>query len=313
MLLNRFIVCSKRLLHSALYLSMLALIILLTVIYKNLPTSSKEADIRIALYFEDDSDAADRLAEALLNDNSVYKFHIADDKDSMIDELKAGRLECAYVIPDGFFTSYATGDYNNPILQYYIPASTLLASINEVMFSHILEITGADVLAGLYPEGDRDAIVNGFSDYVQGENVFRLSDVTSGSFDYQSEPHRISLPVFEVTVVLAILAALLSQLIYMEDSERGIYIALSAKERISIRLLLAASSLLPLLAIGGICFLVTYGVTKKLLTLLLTVIIAAFCSILLSALMKKSTLYLRVLPLIVLFSIVITFVVTILY
>lgn len=307
---NRFTVFSKRILTRKVYLLMLAFIIAITAVYKLLPERSSSADIRVALYSMDESEYTYRLFNKLEHSNSLYKFYVAQNETDVINDVKSGKAECGYIIPQNFFTDYIKGNAeDSQIIQYVIPSTTLGATINETVFSNIFSLCADEILIlGVdIPEYNTE-LSERISNYMNSDEIFKISDITSGEFAYDELTYHINIPVYEIALLLTIFSGLLGLLIYMQDYERGIYIALGKWELAEIKSISILTAIFPILLTGLAASAITYGFSVKLLYLSFFGLIIYAAAFLLGFIIKKSTRLTKVLPLTMLFASIIIFI-----
>lgn len=194
---------------------------------------------------------------------------------------------------------------------YKTPSSTLPFSICETLFAQTYQIVAEQLMLSCT---DLDAydeeLVSIYHDYTSGDEVFRLMDVTDHSFDFKTMIYRINIPVFEITVLLILFAGLLGLLLYQKDKEKRIYLAQNNRNLFQLKALSVLTSLLPIFSVGLICNVITYGFAEQVLQVLLTAIAVFFLAMLLSFIIRKSTLLEKVLPLIMLISVIGVFVTT---
>ena len=307
---NVFTVYLKRIFTKKMYVFTLIMLLALTIIYKCLPDAEKTADIRVGIYMEDSGYHADRLADNVKNLSSVYSFYIADSEKQLTDNIKSGHTECGYVIPEGFFDSYIRGlSGENNIILYTAPGTTMSEAISETLFSNIYKICSGDILhyAASSPDLDEqlDLLLNS---YIEGNEIFRVSDSTGGRYIAEAEIYTIDIPVYELSLIIIIFAGLLGLLTYMNDSEREIFIALPDSGRLLLLTSAIASAILPVYALSMLSCAITYGITTRLAALSLCAALSFLTSVLFKPIIRKSTILTKVLPVIMLCSIVIIFV-----
>lgn len=312
--INRFIVFSKRILTHKLYVAMLVLIIVLTAVYTFLPQTSRSADIKVALYSEESSELTEELLAGLEDIHSLYTFYTVDDIDALLRDVKSGYAECGYMIPAGFFRDYINGHQEtNQIIQYTTPATSLGATINETLFSCIFKLCAGDILILGVNIDDYDAeLTEGLSNYLNGDKIFRMESTTSGAFSYDTFVYKINLPVYEMCLVFLLFAGMLGLLLYQQDSERSIYIALSSSDRIGIRCISIFTAMFPILIISLLSSFIMGLSISQILHLILYSILFYVGVLLLGIIIRKSTQLTKVLPLIVLISIIYVFISTLL-
>lgn len=308
-LLNRFIVFSKRIFTKKIYLLMLAFIIVTAGVYKLLPEKNKSADIKVVIYSKDTSEYTDILYDKLTNSNSLYNFYFTDSEENAVSDVKSGKAECGYVIPENFFNGYINGNTENRIVQHVIPSTTLAATINETIFSCIFEICANDILAlGADVHEYDEELSDRLNNYMNSDVIFRISDITDGEFTFENIIYHINIPVYELILTLVIFSGLLGLLIYIQDSERGIYLSLRKSELTQIKSLSILTAILPILFTGLVSSLITEGISAKLINICIFSLFTFITVFLLGFIIKKSTLLTKVLPLIMLISVILIFV-----
>lgn len=307
---NVFTVYLKRIFTKKMYIFTLIMLLTLTIIYKCLPDAQKTADIKVGIYIEDSGYYADKLADSIQNLSSVYSFYIADSEKQLTDNIKSGHSECGYVIPEGFFNSYIKGiSGENNIVLYTAPGTTLSEAISETLFSNIYKICSVDILhyAAASPDLDEQLDLL-LQSYIEGDEIFRVSDSTGGNYIAEAEIYSINIPVYELSLIILIFAGLLGLLTYMTDSEREIFIALPDSSRLLLLTSAIASAILPVYVLSMLSCAITYGIATRLAALSLCAALSFFVSVLLKPLIRKSTILTKVLPVIMLCSIAIIFV-----
>lgn len=311
---NRFTVFSKRIFSHRLYVITLAVIPLLTLVYCLLPQKSRSADIKVALFAVEREKYTDALFSDLTNGNSLYDFYIVSDEDTLLHDVKSGYAECGYKIPADFFKDYINAASENAqVTQYVIPSTTLGATINETVFSSIFKLCANDILLLGTELHDYDAeLTERLDGYMNSDDIFRIEDSIQGEFSFDTLIYNVKLPVYEICVVLILFACLLGLLLYQQDSENNMYVSLDALSGISVKCISVLTGMLPMLIVGLICLgLLQSGITQ----LIHFALYGAACyigTIILSLVIKKSTLLLKVLPLIMLAAIITSFLSTLL-
>lgn len=310
---NRFIALTKRILIRRIYIAILLLIVVLTGVYKVLPEKSQSADIKVALYNEDSSGYYEELLTHLSERNSIYTFYNVSDKEQLLTDVKSGYAECGYFIPEGFFLAYASGTaWNDPIKLYITPSSTFHSVINETVFSSLLNVCAEDTLLhAVNNHRWNKELADGLEHYRNSEDVFTIADSTEGEFTFQSMVYHIDLPITETISILLLFAGLLGLLLFLHDKERKMYVALDNKELFQIKILSIVTSIIPVLLVGMVSLTVTFGFGKHILFALAVAVASLIISIILSLIIRKSTLLEKVLPLIMLTALIAVFIKTI--
>lgn len=309
-LFNKFCVYTKRILFHRLYVLMLALIIMLTVVYCLLPEQKRSTDIKVAMFFQEDNAFTRQLLHEIETESSVYSFYIAKSEASLIDDVKSGRAECGYVIPLNFFDDYIHGRVEeNPIQQYVIPSSTLHFSINETFFSNILEVSALKILTeGVGIPEYNEELEQLMYDYMNSDSVFTLTTPLKGEISYDDIVYKLDIPVYEISIILIIFSALLGLLMFYRDREKGMYDALPRTELLQNKAMSIATAILPLFAAGCISVIILNGFSTRLISLAATSAVIFIAVLLSSLIIRKSTILVKVLPLITFISTIILFV-----
>lgn len=306
--MNRLIVAWKRILHRKLYWCMLGVLLILTGIYALLPAKSQSTEIRVAVYLEDTSAYTTQFKEELDASASLYQFYYVDASTDVIRDVQAGDAECGFVLPDGFFSGYIAGSGEPKVSLYETSASTLSSAICETFFHYIFNVASPQILVDTIDDAAlSEELKSRMQAYMNSDTIFRMSSVTDGAYDYKENTYRIQLPIYECTCLLVLFASLFSLMLFLQDQERGIYIALSGKHRYGILCTGLLAGILPIYGIGMLCNGITYG-TATLLQVTLVSLLAYLLSLVLSVFIKKSRTLAKWIPVLLLITIVYFFV-----
>lgn len=312
--LNRFIVFTKRILTHKLYIVMLFSIILLTVIYACLPASERSADIKVSIYSEEAAANTAAIMDKISSDNSLYTFYLTSDMEKMISDVKSGYAECGYYIPENFFEDYIDGlSGDNQIIQYTTPSTTLGATINETLFATIFTLCSDRLLTLSVDIPEYDSELTGRLDYyVKSDNIFRIKNSVTGEFSYKDYIYQIKLPVYEICLVFMLFSSLLGLLLFQQDKEKNMYVALGKHEQSSIELTAIISAIIPVMLTSLISAIITGLTATRFIHLILWAVLFSVFTFILGLIIKKSTILTKVLPLIILISIIVVFLSTLL-
>lgn len=309
-LINRFTVLSKRILSHGLYLCMLMLIVILTVIYQLLPTKQQSADIRVAVCCDDHDGYIEKVFAELERNNTLYKFYMVDEVDDVIDDVKSGYAECGFYIPDGFFHNYIIGNEDaDKIEKYTTPSSTISAAILETFFANAYQICAEDML--LYhvnmPEYN-EQLSERFDYYTHGDETFHLLSPNGEQFSFETLEYRVKIPVYEIVLILMFFGALLGLMMYQQDKEKRMYLALSTADHLQLKSMTILVNVLPLTVVGIISSLVIGLSIASILWLVIYGILFVVFAMLLSLIVRKSTQLAKLLPVLMLGAIILIFI-----
>ncbi len=306
--MNRLIVAWKRILHRKLYWCMLGVLLILTGIYALLPAKSQSTEIRVAVYLEDASAYTTQFKEELNASASLYQFYYVDTSNEVIRDVQAGDAECGFVLPDGFFSGYIDGSGEPKVSLYETSASTLSSAISETFFHYIFKAASPQILVDTIDDAAlSEELKSRMQAYMDSDTIFHMSSVTDGAYDYKENTYRIQLPIYECTCLLVLFASLFSLMLFLQDQERGIYIALSGRRRYGILCTGLSAGILPIYGIGMVCNIITYG-TATLLQVTLITVLSYLLSLVLSVFIRKSRTLARWIPVFLLIAIAYFFV-----
>lgn len=305
---NRLTVFYKRIFSKKTYLIMLIVLIVLTVTYKLLPAQKKTADIKVAIYHQENSYYSDALYECFSDNNTLYNFYPVNSMEELTSEVKSGKAECGFYIPKDFYINYIKGIKDTPIIMYDTPSASLSSAICETLFSCILSICSPEILTVAVDATEHnDELISRMKGYIQGDEIFHIESLSDGSFSLEEETYHLDIPVYEIGITLITFSALLGLLIYLQDLEKGIYVSLESKALASIKCISIFTAISPMLFITMVCNIILSG-TSAVLNILTVGLIVLVATLLLSLIIRKSTLLNKVLPLVMLICTVVIFV-----
>lgn len=120
-------------------------------------TENELTGILIGVYTEDEAGA--RLLAGLQEPKAqgktvgdVFRFLDYSDQETMLRDIKNGTLECAYVLPKGFFENISDGKIRKQIKLYHAESSGAHKLSYEVVFSHLFGMLSEEVLQGWLAE-----------------------------------------------------------------------------------------------------------------------------------------------------------------
>ncbi|MBQ8914458.1 MAG: ABC transporter permease [Lachnospiraceae bacterium] len=289
---------------------MLLLIIALTTIYKLLPSRQKNTEIRVGIYMNDNSDYAESFEKNISEVNSLYSFYFTDSEEKLISDIQSGYAECGFSVPMDFFKNFIAGtNKDNKITLYVIPSTTLSYAISETFFSSVITVCSYDILTtGTELYEYKDELKSRMDDYLNGEELFKVTSATDGSYNYKTTDYIIDLHIYELIILLLIFSGLLGYYTYTKDAEENIYISLRKLDRFFLKLLYILTAILPIAFVGIICSIISSYSVSVILSILLCAIVVLISTIILSFIIKKSTYLTKVLPMIMLVAIVVVFV-----
>lgn len=299
--INRLYVFTKRILSSKLYLALILTIISLTVLYKVIPAKHKAADIRVGICIMDKT-YKDELLSSIDKCNSIYTFIIEDNVENLRQKVDAGKYECGFYIPDGFFNDYINGiGGENMVIEYVTARSTLASAISEQIFSQIFKLCATDILYIAFNNPDyNQELTLRIQNYMNSDEVFTIEDFSSNRTISDGVDVPVNIPVYEVSILLIIFAGLLGLILYTKSAEKNYYIALSSGNRLMIKFCGVLSAILPILVVSIICCLITYNGLSFFVGLIISSLGVIIFDFLAGSIIKKSSSLEQLLPIIML-------------
>ena len=138
------ILCKQYFMRHRIWFLFLIAAALFMVIWSYQGKSEEIQGIRIGILAEDEK--GEQLFERLKAEEEAFRFQLFESEEEMLRQVKSGVLECAYVLPDGFFEKMANGKIHRQIQLYYSPGSTAHKLSYEVVFSQLFVMLSESVL-----------------------------------------------------------------------------------------------------------------------------------------------------------------------
>lgn len=311
--INRFMVLTKRILCSRLYIFMLILLVSLTAVYRLLPEKEQNSDINVLLCFEEESDNNIKLLQVLQENSTIYRYEQAASLEDLRRMVEAKKAECGIYIPGDFYECYVNGEIDKaPIDIYITPSSTLYKMVFEEVFSQIFKICSLDILYFAtdtpFYEDKQDELKEWINYYLSSKDTFRIESLADNNFITNTTSRAIKLPVKEISLLLILLCSLLCILLYTRDSEKNMFITLSTGEKLSIRIINSLAGIAPIVLLSIVCCLITYNKTNVIFDIASAAIAGLLINVFPGCLIKKSSTLEKLLPCIMLILTVIIFV-----
>lgn len=298
---------------------LLAGIPLLAIITSHIPAADTRSGVEVGIYFSKEDELSGTLYNKLLESGDAFSFLRYEDKEKMIEDVKLGALECAYVFDEEFWTAVTTGNYKKSVQSYVSPATIFNSAANELIFSCLIQISGYEIIGGYlhtesFPEEAaaeaEEYLYDAYEAYCRGGETFHLDIVTMNGISINQEGSDslgITFPLRGMLSILIFLAGMLGSVAWLNDNEQGIFAPRSVSFKLLSRILyialpallfLLCSQLTLFLTGNSRSFLMEFGLSLRYLAL-----IVVFCS-LCSLLLKKSSRMTALIPVLTLGSLV---------
>ncbi|MCR5148122.1 MAG: ABC transporter permease [Eubacterium sp.] len=324
--LNRLYVMLKRTIIQPLYIVMLIMLIALSCVYMNIPDREKTIYVPAAIYNLDHSDSGNEFEEELYKSKSIYHFYPVSSLDELKKDVLSGKANVGFVIPEGFFNRAYNFGICLKIDEYTTNSSRLPTVAREILFSQLFDeiapyIISDEIELQIIPRARqefdeakvseiRDALnktaYEVFNQYHANDSVFKNAEDNQSKYDSITEVTKTELPIRKFAALFIFVIALMGTSAYLTDKEKNIYLIAGRTDRISLRITHIIASLLPITVTSYICLVLIKEMNPALLLLRMIAycIVVSIYTILLSLLLRKNHTFYRVLPVILVLTLV---------
>lgn len=314
---NRFKVMIKRSLKQKINIAMLILLVILLIIYKNIPEKEKSEYIPVAILNNDSSEDSKKMIDDLLNHNSIFTFYEVTSREEIFNDIASKKADLAFEIPEDFMDSCTHISEINKITLYLTEGPELHSLAREEVFSAFFKYAALRILkdriAG-YEELDNidTSELNKMTEeiyykYLNSGEIFSVEDMSGGSYNALTKVEGNAIPIRKLCAFFIFAAGLMGVLSYLYDKENGIYLRLNKKENIILRFIHIIATLLPVSTLSYLVLILSYpkeSFIKQLYSILIYVLATAVISFIFSLLIRKSSLFQKLLPLILVATII---------
>lgn len=283
-------------------------------------SNNENSTYSIGIYNAGIDDFSNKLSDSLCSGTNNYHFIPYDNADSLYKDVTAKKLLCGYIFPDNLSDKIKDNDISDSIISIRQADATIQASINEIVFSHLIKIQGKSIIENYVsnmPEFvniDTDYIErleNYYEKYLQSDVTFHMIYNTCGVDGITTlspdAKNTVVFPVRGIFSILVYLAGMFGGILYMRDHENGIFSTVTISYK---RLMPALYAFIPS-AIFGIIALVSMGILEiftvvfnEILIMFFYVLIVTFFTMLMVKITKKNTIFASLLPAIMLCSLI---------
>lgn len=325
--MNRLYIMLKRTLMQPLYIGMLAALIVMSLIYVNVPEKSKTLYVPAAVCCYDTSMEAEEFEKAIFNSNSIYHFYKVDSEEAVKKDVLSGKANVGFVIPEGFFASSVHFSDVKQIIEYTTNSSRLPNVGHELFFSklfkmisfrivleeldnNLLPILTSSAEDGTSPAERLEEIKNELAEvYFSAKDdsgVYESQFGDDDSYDSMTVKNKSELPIRKFAALFIFVVALLGTSAYLTDKEKNIYLLAGKGERLQLRIAHILASILPISLAAYIALLIIKEMHPGalLLRILLYMLYVSIFSVIIGAVLRKSSYFYRVLPVILVLTLV---------
>lgn len=308
--LNRLKVMLKRSIKQPLNIIMLLILIAVLIIYKNLPAEEKSEYIPVVIYSDDTSQEAEKMVDDLLSRNSIFVFYKASSLDQIYDDIASKKAEMGFYIPEGFMDSCCDMKTLKPIILYRTAVPELQSLAKEEVFSTFFDYGALKILKYKMDSFEEFDNINKeelntltdrfFKEYKESDSIFTVEDMSGGKYNTLNSIQPTALPIRKIAGFIILAAGLLGVLSYLYDKEKGLYLRLTTKENLTLRMIHIISTILPVTLVAYITLVISDP--SKALSTLGTMVLYGIATwavaFLFSFIFRKSVVFEKVLPLI---------------
>ncbi len=313
---NRFFILLKRSIRQPVNAVMLMILVLLAVIYRQIPASEKSLYLPVAVLCEDTDPIMQKTVDSLCNSNSIFHFHPVKDKDEMYQELSSGESNSGILIPAGFTEQAWTTTTDLRIQVYTTQASMLPSLCRDEIFNRFFRgaavsiilknMSGISDYAGIDASQMADALNRIYESILSRGDIFRVEDSSGGVYNVLTREEKVEIPVRKFAGLFILTAGLIGIATFLKDSEERLYLRLRGGERYVMRLLHIISCILPMSLISWPVIWITEGGNGLMILgeVVLYTLVCILYSLLFSVIIRSSSVYQKVLPILLTLAIV---------
>ena len=324
---NRLYIMLKRTLMQPLYIAMLVTLIGMAIIYVNIPAKNKTMYVPAAVCNHDTSRDGEEFEKVIYKTSSIYHFYAVDSDEQLKKDVLSGKANIGFVIPEGFFESSAHINGIKQITEYTTNSSRLPNVGHEIFFSKLFKMISYEVVLEELDNNLVNAVTTSLPDVENGEELLisakeELSEVyyesidDSGVYenqfnddnDYDSmvKKNKTELPIRKFAGLFIFVVALLGTSAYLTDKEKNIYLLADRGARFQLRVTHILASILPISMAAYIALVIIKEMHPGtlLLRMLAYMLYVSLFSVILGAVLRKSSYFYRVLPVILVLTLV---------
>jgi Sodium:dicarboxylate symporter family. len=293
---------------------MAAVLLVLALLNRFIPDSQKSASVPVAILCFDNSASGEAAVSDIVNMNSIYKYYRVSSSDEMYQDIASGKADSGFIIPADYFKN-CTSYLNLKDIRIIInEGSTFPSLAADEVYSIIFKYSVAEILddtikssdvykdyttADLTLDNISENTVSAYKEYISGDSIFHVEDISGGKYNELTNSQPIDIPVRKLSGFFILAAALLGLLNFIIDKESGLFIRMTTGEHLFMRLIEVLVLMLPVSIISYIAILTAHpgeGALQMLVHTLLYSLGVCLFTLIVSIIIRKSTLMKGVLP-----------------
>ena len=313
---NRFFILLKRSIRQPVNLAMLGVLLLLAVVYRQIPASEKSLYLPVAILSEDTDPDMQAVVNDLCSANSIFHFYTVESKEEMYRDISSGKANSGMMIPAGFMENAWTTDTPVKVITFTSQASSLPSLCRDEFFNRFYRYEAPRIIKELMKKSDTyramdQAQLYALTDRIyqklrNDKEIFRVEDASGGVYNELTREEKVEIPVRKLAGLFILTAGLLGIATFLKDSEERLYLRLRGGERYYMRLIHIISCILPMAVISWPVLWITEGGNGAALlgqVGLYTLVCIAY-SLFFSLILRSSAVYQKVLPILLTMAIV---------
>lgn len=315
-----FLLC-KRQLKNFVLLAFLIALPLCVFIINHIPKALENGTPRIGIVLLDTDTTSVSTANSLMSDTSVLGFYMSNSIEELYKNIENGDTDCGYVFSKDITKQLDSQSYKGCITLIKSSSQFISSISNEVVFSALFRIYGKTIAtnyinsSSLFSSIKTSAIKMAeekYDYYVNGAATFYIDFETlssNGTTDTLSsiEVETSSFPIRGILSILIFIAGLFGCIQWLKDSENGVFAPMSYSFQHISRILyiiiptglFAISSLITIYLAG-----IQLSFWIELKSMVLYILLIIVFGLLLSYIIRKSTLLISLIPVFIIGSLV---------
>lgn len=306
-----FYYLTKRQLMNVFFVLIL-LLIPISALGINYLSKNLEASITIGVADNDNTEISEHFVNTLTTKKGIVSIIKYDDTTSMEKDILENKLQCGYVVSDGFEEKIFSNSNEKLLEVYTTPNNTFCVLSNEIMFADIFKELGyytllndlekTNIFSNI-TDTEYNSLKETYNTYLSGGKTFNFNFnttngvyVASGNIDIISY---VKTPVRGIIAVFIFIAGLAGGFTYLKDKKNGFKIRMCLYD-ISIPVVLACASGLISIYIVGINSILF----SEIITLFLYGVLVTLFVTLLTKILSKATIYCSTIPIFALGSMI---------
>ena len=316
-----FFLLVKRQLKNIVLLIFLIGLPLCAFIISHIPNATESLPPRVGIVLLDQDATSVSTANSLTGDTSVLNFYICDSYDELYQSIENGDTDCGYVFSKNLTNQLDSKSYKGCITLIKSSSEFISSLSNEILFSALFRVYGKNIAMNYINESPLFSSVKvsslkmtneKYDYYVNGAATFHIDfNTLSDNGDTNTlnaiAVEKSSFPIRGILAILVFVAGLFGCVQWLKDSENGVFAPMSYSfQRISRILYIIIPTLLFAISSLLTIYLANVQVSPwvELKSMVLYVLLIIVFCLLLSYIIKKSTLLISLIPIFIIGSLV---------